>query len=90
VRAGAGPSMDVSLMTGDELAEYEDRKLKMRKVGRAYNVTGPAAPVGLQCVAWAAAGPAASRASRVARWACSAATAGGQPAQMAGWAGCQQ
>lgn len=32
-RAGAGPSMDVSLMTGDELAEYEDRKLKMRKVG---------------------------------------------------------
>ncbi|KAI3423194.1 hypothetical protein D9Q98_010716, partial [Chlorella vulgaris] len=30
-RAGAGPSMDVSLMTGDELAEYEDRKLKMRK-----------------------------------------------------------
>ena len=27
-------SVDVSLMSADELAEYEDKKLKMRKVGR--------------------------------------------------------
>lgn len=25
--------MDASLMSADELAEYEDKKLKMRKVG---------------------------------------------------------
>lgn len=30
--ASSGKSIDVSLMSADELAEYEDKKLKMRKV----------------------------------------------------------
>jgi hypothetical protein len=31
--AGGGASLDTSLMTPAELAEYEEKKLKMRKVG---------------------------------------------------------
>lgn len=38
--ARSGGSVDVSLMSADELAEYEDKKLKLRKVRPARRLHG--------------------------------------------------